>query len=234
VESARCPQCGSIARDRFLLWCAMTRTPRPALQRVLETSPRMGPEYRQAMRAWFRYRASDFDERSHVADLRIDLQAIDLPDASVDLVLTPHVLEHVPETDRALAELRRVLAPGGRAYLQVPLLQGATAPPTEPEFHDDDTPVFWRFGWDLTDRLRAHGFAVDVLVPDAFRRLLADPTARRDDQGEFLLSSIVPHPRPSDLVAVADDALAHRLGFEPAHQHVVWECRVPGRRALLS
>jgi SAM-dependent methyltransferase len=225
VESAVCPRCGSIARDRFLFWCAMRRTPHPALQRVLETSPRMGPEYRQSMRAWFRYQASDFDERQHVADVRIDLQDIDLPDDSLDLVLTPHVLEHVPDTDRALAELRRVVAPGGRVYLQVPLLQAVTAPPVEPEFHDDDTPVFWRFGWDLTDRIRSHGFEVDVLVPETFRRLLSDPAQRLDDSGEFLLSSIVPHPRPSDLVAVADDVLARRLGFEPAFQHVVWECR---------
>ena len=64
----------------------MRRTPRLALRRVLETSPRMGVEYRESMRAWFRYRASDFDERLHVADLRIDLQDIDLPDRSLDLV----------------------------------------------------------------------------------------------------------------------------------------------------
>lgn len=231
VESAACPRCGSIGRDRFLLWCALHRTPRLAMRRVLETSPRMGVEYRESMRAWFRYRASDFDQRLHAADIHLDLQQMELPDASLDLVLTPHVLEHVPDTDRALAELRRVLAPGGRAYVQVPLLQGVTAPPVEPEFHDDHTPVFWRFGWDLTDRLRAHGFDVAVLVPDAFRRLLSDAARRCDDRGEFLLSSIVPHPRPADLVAVTDDTLTRQLGAEPPYQYVVWECVAPRRFA---
>jgi acyl-ACP thioesterase len=37
-------------------------------------------------------------------------------------------------------------------FLQVPVLQGRTAPPVEPEFHGDNTPVFWRFGPELTDR----------------------------------------------------------------------------------
>ena len=78
------------------------------------------------MQRWFSYRTSDFDLSAHRGDIQIDLQAIDLPDASVDVVLTPHVLEHVPDTDKALSELFRVIAPGGRMYLQVPLVYGAT------------------------------------------------------------------------------------------------------------
>ena len=103
----------------------------PALGlRVLETSPRLGDEYRRAMGRWFDYRCSDYDERAHRGMLRLDLQAIDLPDATVDVLLTPHVVEHVPDTDRALAEIHRILAPGGRMYLQVPVLQGRTGTPT--------------------------------------------------------------------------------------------------------
>ena len=43
-------------------------------------------------------------------DIQLDLQRIDLPDASLDVVLTPHVLEHVPDTAKALDELH----PGDR------------------------------------------------------------------------------------------------------------------------
>jgi len=119
-EFATCPRCGSIARDRFLFWCFVERTPPSLRTRLLETSPRMGADYRRAMARWFTYTCSDFDERAHAGTVRIDLQAIDLPDASLDVLLTPHVLEHVPETDTALGEIARVLAPGGRMYLQVP------------------------------------------------------------------------------------------------------------------
>jgi SAM-dependent methyltransferase len=152
TESANCPRCGSIARDRFLLWCFTSRSGSMRGARVIETSPRLGEEYRTYMQRWFSYRTSDFDLSAHRGDIQLDLQQIDLPDASVDVVLTPHVLEHVPDTDRALAELFRVIAPGGRMYLQVPLVYGKTAAPTTPEFHADNTPVFWNFGWDLTDR----------------------------------------------------------------------------------
>jgi SAM-dependent methyltransferase len=42
--------------------------------------------------------------------------AVDLPfpDATFDLVLAHHVLYHLPQRGRAIAELRRVLRPGGR------------------------------------------------------------------------------------------------------------------------
>ncbi len=227
VELLLCPQCGASGRDRYLIWCFLSRTPDPGWKRVIETSPRLGREYRDLMRSWFDYTASDFDESAHIGDIRLDLQQIDLADDAVDVVLTPHVLEHVPETAKALGELRRVVAPGGVVYLQVPLLQGVTAPPDTPEFHGDNTPVFWRFGWDLTDQLVEAGFDVDVLVPQEFFEMLSTTGVHQDDAGEFLLSSIVPHPNPSSLTVVADTALTHHLGFEPAYQYAVWECRVP-------
>ena len=42
-----------------------------------------------------------------------DIQALPLPDAEVDVVLAMHMLYHVPDLERAVAELRRVLRPGG-------------------------------------------------------------------------------------------------------------------------
>jgi hypothetical protein len=225
TESATCPRCGAIARDRFLLWCFTRRTPRPWGLRLLETSPRLGGEYREMMRRWCSYRASDFDLGAHRADVQIDLQDIALPAAAVDVVLTPHVLEHVPDTDRALAELHRVIAPGGRMYLQVPLLQGRTAAPAIPEFHADDTPVHWRFGWDLTDRLRSAGFTTTVLVTAEYAAMLrGDRRAPAPCGDGFDLDTLVPHPRPTDLVEVADGTWSTLLGFEPAWHFATWEC----------
>jgi SAM-dependent methyltransferase len=181
------------------------------------------------MDGWFRYIQSDFDEGAHKAALRLDLQDIDLPDASVDLILTPHVLEHVPDTDAALRELRRVVAPGGRVALQVPMLQGETAPPTAPEFHGDNTPVFWRFGFDLADRLRAVGFETRLAcLPELLD--LQDPANRPapgEVSGEFDLDSMLRHLRPGDLEPVSTREEAERFGFEPAYQLLTWICDVP-------
>lgn len=50
-----------------------------------------------------------------------------LPDASIDAVVLFDVLEHLSETDRALAELRRVLRPGGLVLMSVPNPEGLGA-----------------------------------------------------------------------------------------------------------
>lgn len=228
-EGNRCPRCGSIGRDRFLHLSMLRRVgQRPGL-RLLETSPRMDEGYRTAMARWYAYTSSDFDERAHRGAMKLDLQAIDLPDAALDVVLTAHVLEHVPDTDRALAELHRVVAPGGWVFLQVPVLQASTAPPAEPEFHGDDTPVFWRFGFDLTDRLRAQGFTVELLCTDALLELARSGAGSwpGTSSPEFDADAIVASAPTADLVGVADARAAGWHGFEPAYMYLTWACRRP-------
>jgi SAM-dependent methyltransferase len=46
----------------------------------------------------------------------IDAQALPFATASMDAVIANHMLYHVPEQSRALAEIQRVLKPGGRLY----------------------------------------------------------------------------------------------------------------------
>jgi SAM-dependent methyltransferase len=45
-----------------------------------------------------------------------DAQAIPFPDGSYDAVVANHMLYHVPDRDRAFAEIRRVLRPRGHLY----------------------------------------------------------------------------------------------------------------------
>lgn len=227
-ESAQCPTCGSVARDRFLLFC-MVKTLSPDRYRVLETSPRLGAAYRSAMARWFDYLASDFDLRGHRAEVRIDLQDIALDDASIDLLLTPHVLEHVPDTDRALAEIRRVLSPGGWMFLQVPVLQGTTARPIEPEFHGDRTPVEWRFGPDLTPRLRDHGFETSLLCTSGLLDIVTSGCPSWPDpvSPEFDVDSVLRALNPRDLRPVALRSETSRFGFHPSYMFLTWACRRP-------
>jgi SAM-dependent methyltransferase len=49
-----------------------------------------------------------------------DLCALPLADASVDLVLATDVIEHVAQDGKAVAEIQRVLRPGGTALITVP------------------------------------------------------------------------------------------------------------------
>ena len=66
-----------------------------------------------------RYLSTDLD--SSEVDINMDIQRMDLPDASIHAVLLSHVLEHIEDDARALREIYRVLAPGGKLFLQVPL-----------------------------------------------------------------------------------------------------------------
>jgi Methyltransferase domain len=225
VELLQCPACGSNGRDRFLHWCFTSRVALTPALRIIECSPRLGEPYRAAMSTWFFYRTSDYDLRAHKGNLQLDLQAIDLPDACLDVMLCAHVLEHVPDTDKALAELHRVLAPGGHLLLQVPVLQGRTAPPVEPEFHGDNTPVFWRFGFDLTARLRDLGFTTDLLCTAELRDAVAagrNPWSRWSP--EFDVPDMLAGAIADDLVVVADPAMSSRLGIDPGYMYLTWDC----------
>ena len=45
-----------------------------------------------------------------------NIQELPFPDTSFDVAVANHMLYHVPDRERALAELRRVLRPGGRLF----------------------------------------------------------------------------------------------------------------------
>ena len=108
-----------------------------------------------------------------------DLGRLTYPDESFDLVLTSETLEHVPDLEAALREVRRVLVPGGWHLFTVPLLPGVAATfartvvrpdgtlehratPIRHPGGDVDYLVFTEFGADLPELLRAAGFATEV------------------------------------------------------------------------
>jgi len=51
-----------------------------------------------------------------------DALRLPFPDATVDGIICSSVLEHLPEPWRAVEEIRRVLKPGGLAYVYTPFL----------------------------------------------------------------------------------------------------------------
>lgn len=67
-------------------------------------------------------------------DRHDDVEALDFPDAAFNAVVCWSVLEHVPHPQRAIAEMLRVLRPGGTIWVQLPFLLPYHADP-----HD-----YWR------------------------------------------------------------------------------------------
>ena len=102
----------------------------------------IGLDYYSTATDWYKTRPDVFG----------DAQALPFADNSIDHALLLDVIEHIPEPDRSLAELYRILKPGGSLTLQVPFLY---------PLHDDplDFHRWTRHG--LRRAAARHGFSVN-------------------------------------------------------------------------
>jgi SAM-dependent methyltransferase len=119
------------------------RTEWPCLERALRRTPRSGVIFdggagsgeflRRSLALGFsRGVALEYDEQNfhqlqmnagrdpRVQLMRESLLAIPLPVASVDVVMSTQVIEHIKEHETAASELCRILKPGGYAVITVP------------------------------------------------------------------------------------------------------------------
>ncbi len=182
-RNAECPSCGSLERHR-LLWLYLTRHSDLARRRhrVLHTAPE--PFLEAALDRLPLLRRISIDRFNPTADVQADLTDLPFPDGHFDVVLSSHVLEHVRDDGAAIAEIARVLRPGGWAAIMVPF--DPILPVTD-EGRDIVSPAerlarfghpyhYRIYGADLTARLTAAGFLVSVL---SSKRLLTPHRRRR-------------------------------------------------------
>ena len=94
------------------------------------------------------------DERAIDADLvHGDVRALPFPAASFDVVVDFGTCWHIPDAERALCEIARVLAPGGRFVHETAVSQKLAHPvrsrrgglpwAASPDLHRDRTAVLW-------------------------------------------------------------------------------------------
>jgi SAM-dependent methyltransferase len=100
---------------------------------------------------------------------KIDLCHIDLISDSIDLIIANHILEHIPDDRQAMKELYRILKPGGKALLQVPISQilevtiedFAVTDEREREARFGQSDHCRIYGRDYFERLASAGFSVE-------------------------------------------------------------------------
>jgi hypothetical protein len=121
-----------------------------------------------------------------------DVVRLPFANASFDVVICIHVLEHVIDDKQAIDELFRVLKPGAWALISVPLLldrptredPSITDPNDRQRLFGEPTHIRF-YGTDLADRLKSAGFEVTL---DLAERIPLDKRhlfALRDDENIF-------------------------------------------------
>jgi len=168
-----CPYCRSETRHRIT--CLYLQDQHSDAQlpiRLLYFAPHWGLE------RWFRKQAHTFsctttDLSAPNVDVHADITNLPFKSQSFDLVVCCHVLEHIPNDEKAISELFRVLHNDGTALIQVPCNYSA-------EYTDEDLSItdpherekrFGQFdhvrlyGQDIVKRLKLPGFKVEIFRP---------------------------------------------------------------------
>jgi SAM-dependent methyltransferase len=167
-EHDQCPGCGSLMRQRtLLLFLRDVLRMRESESDVIHVGP--GASIRAWLEAQPRLRYVSVDLEPDMADIQADVTDLPFGEASFDLALCFHVLEHVPDDRAAIAELYRVLRPGGTALIQVP---PSDLEETREDFSVTDPSERERLfgqhdhvrlcGADYAQRLEEPGFRVEV------------------------------------------------------------------------
>ena len=164
---ARCLNCGSRERHRLLhLWLTENGGDKLAGKRILHFAPEKA--FMRRMKGNPLYETADLMQAG--VTHRLDITDTKLPDATYDIVMANHVLEHIPDDRAAMRELFRVLKPGGMALLTTPI--NATRQTTYENPDIVSYPERWAhfsahdhvryYGLDFAGRLAEAGFQVET------------------------------------------------------------------------
>ena len=118
--NARCPICCGLDRERLVYLSVLHVTNAFKTEtRVLHVAPERQLSAILKNQRTIEYLTADL--HSTQVMVKMDIAAIQFPDGHFDGIICNHVLEHVVDDRRAMAELYRVLRPNGWAILQVPI-----------------------------------------------------------------------------------------------------------------
>jgi SAM-dependent methyltransferase len=161
---AKCPKCGELERARMAMLVVnqIYDDLKASQTDVLHISPEnfLRKIFKKKYKS---YISSDLYRKD--VDHQFDIEEIPYPDNSFDLVFASHVLEYVKNDKKAINEIKRVLRPGGLAFLPVPMLHDKTI---DFEERPPNKRIIRETGVDYFDRYREVFTEVKVYEPSSF------------------------------------------------------------------
>lgn len=163
-KHAMCPNCTALERHRiqYLVVNNVLNGINTSALKMIHFAPE--PFFREYFSKRFgQYETADLNAPK--VDHSVDLQKLPFEDQSYDFVYASHVLEHIPNDEKAISEIRRILKPNGIAILPVPLVAEKTIEYPEPNPHEDyhvRAP-----GFDYFDRYDRYFSKVDKISSDS-------------------------------------------------------------------
>lgn len=190
-DHVECPWCGSLERHRLLLYhlketMGCLETPLKVLHFAAE--PCLANVF-HTLDHWD-YLTADLYAPAMVKE---DITSLSFSSDAFDLIICSHVLDHIPEDRKAMAELARVLKPGG--FLLAMSLVDFRSPttlegpqmrlPQRSKGHE----VIRVYGKDYKERLESCGFDVEVIdYAESFSTELKRKYAVEPQKNEKLLN----------------------------------------------
>lgn len=186
-ENRLCPVCLSLERHRLIyLYLKNHDNFFSEKYKVLHIAPEQPFLKRFKKLSNLDYTSADLV--SPIADLHFDIMKIPLEDNTYDWVICNHVLEHVESDIEAMKEILRILKPGGKAILQVPINYDYTKTHEDLSITDpkEREKIFGQYdhlrwhGLDYPERLKTAGFQVlefnikDFLTPEEIEKYRLD------------------------------------------------------------
>lgn len=170
-----CPHCNAAPRERFMNLC---------LDRNLLTLPEgekvlhMAPKETSLIRLFSRRCEVVFgdlspERYSHAKVIKVDLMDM----AALDpfgVFYASHVMEHVPDDRQVFSNVYERLAPGGEAWIMVPLHDAPTIDGTPDMTAKERERQFgqWdhvrQYGSDIVDRMQDAGFETSIIGIESF------------------------------------------------------------------
>jgi len=119
-DNRLCPNCLSLERHR-LLWLFLKQKTNffTAKLSVLHMAPEQ--PFLKHFKKMSNLNYTTADLYSPIVDVKTDIRNMVFKDEEFDFAICNHVLEHIDDEQKAMKEILRVLKPGGKAILQVPI-----------------------------------------------------------------------------------------------------------------